>query len=304
MPDFREPNPEPSPGVSPPEPDQGAGIEGGDGPYQAHLQEELEAARRKRDTYQALLKELPEVFEGKFRERVRPLQQRNEQLIAEGEALRDQIRRALPGAQAAPPAAIAPGPSGAASLAAAAPGAPSAAAPGAAPGAPTNAAAAESPPFPPGPGSAAAIWPGWLSPNRKTAIPAAAAAALLLLAGLALGPRLAPRGPEGTASRTGQAGPTGRAGDGGATAPTLRPGWLALRTSGPSWIEVRDGDDRLLFTNELNGQRQFPLGRGLRVRSGRADLVWIRQGNQPERPLGGVEMVGWRNFAAVASPAP
>jgi hypothetical protein len=60
------------------------------------LEEELEAARRKRDSYQALLKDLPEVFEGKFRERVRPVQQRNEQLLEEGMALREQIRRALP----------------------------------------------------------------------------------------------------------------------------------------------------------------------------------------------------------------
>ena len=60
------------------------------------LEEELEAARRKRDSYQALLKDLPEMFEGKFRERIRPLQQHNEELLQEGLALREQIRRALP----------------------------------------------------------------------------------------------------------------------------------------------------------------------------------------------------------------
>ena len=65
------------------------------------LEEELEAARRKRDSYQALLKDLPEVFEGKFRERIRPLQQRHEELLQESLALREQIRRALP----EPPAA-------------------------------------------------------------------------------------------------------------------------------------------------------------------------------------------------------
>jgi hypothetical protein len=65
------------------------------------LQEELEASRQKRDTYQALLRDLPEVFEGKFRERARPLLERNAQLQEEGQALREQIRQALPVAGAA-----------------------------------------------------------------------------------------------------------------------------------------------------------------------------------------------------------
>lgn len=69
------------------------------------LRQELEAARRRRDSYQALIKDLPEIFEGKFRERLRPLQQRNEQLQLEGMALREQIRRVLPQAGGATPAA-------------------------------------------------------------------------------------------------------------------------------------------------------------------------------------------------------
>lgn len=70
------------------------------------LRQELEVARRRRDSYQALIKDLPDIFEGKFRERLRPLQQRNEQLQLEGMALRKQIRRVLP--QASGPPAEAP----------------------------------------------------------------------------------------------------------------------------------------------------------------------------------------------------
>ena len=52
------------------------------------LEEELEAARRRRDAYQSLLEELPAVFEDKFRERIRPLQLRQEQLLEDLEAAR------------------------------------------------------------------------------------------------------------------------------------------------------------------------------------------------------------------------
>jgi hypothetical protein len=81
-------------------------------------------------------------------------------------------------------------------------------------------------------------------------------------------------------------------------------GMLRVRSSGPSWIEVKSADGALLFTGELNGERQFPLGRGLRLRSGRADLVAIQMAGQPERRLGTVEMVDWLRFSPPGSPSP
>ena len=81
-------------------------------------------------------------------------------------------------------------------------------------------------------------------------------------------------------------------------------GMLRVRTSGPSWIEVESADGALLFTGELNGQRQFAVGRGLRIRSGRADLVAIQMGDQPERRLGTVEVVDWRPFSPPGSASP
>lgn len=234
---------------------------------QAALEEELEAARLKRDRYQALLKELPAVFEGKFQERVRPLQQRNQQLIEEGEALREQIRRSLPAAPGAPQAAIAPSAS-----------------------APISSASA-----------AAAASGGTTQPWRWRAVAAGAAAAtLLLLAGRLLLPGPAPQAPpraDGASASAGGQG-TGPRLDNGAPLP---PGMLRIRSSGPSWVEVKSANDSLLFTGELNGVRDFPLGRGLRIRSGRADLVTIQRADQPERRLGTVEMVDWLR---VSPPAP
>lgn len=244
---------------------------------QAALEEELEAARLKRDRYQALLKELPEVFEGKFQERVRPLQQRHQQLIEEGEALREQIRRSLPAAPGGPQAALAP---------------------------------AATPPAPAGPSGAPWRW--------RAVAAGAAAATLLLLAGRLLlpGPALqtstspTPGRSEPAAASIPPTPPATEAGTVQPSSPRMTSevpvprGMLRIRTSGPSWIEVKSADGALLFTGELNGQRQFPFGRGLRIRSGRADLVAIQMADQPERPLGAVEIVDWQRFSPPASPSP
>ena len=75
---------------------------------------------------------------------------------------------------------------------------------------------------------------------------------------------------------------------------------ISLRTTGPSWVEVRSSDGVLLFSGELNGQRSFPLRSGLMIRSGRADLVRLRVNGQPERKLGLVDWIYWTTF----QPAP
>jgi hypothetical protein len=75
---------------------------------------------------------------------------------------------------------------------------------------------------------------------------------------------------------------------------------ISLRTTGPSWLEVRSTDGVLLFSGELNGQRNFPLRSGLMIRSGRADLVQLQVNGQPERKLGSVDWVYWTTF----QPAP
>jgi hypothetical protein len=71
---------------------------------------------------------------------------------------------------------------------------------------------------------------------------------------------------------------------------------ISLRTTGPSWLEVRSTEGVLLFSGELNGQRSFPLRSGLMIRSGRADLVRLLVNGQPERQLGPIELLTWTTF--------
>jgi len=251
------------------------------------LEEELEAARRKRDSYQALLKDLPEVFEGKFRERIRPVQQRNEQLLEEGMALREQIRRALPQS----------GVAGSASL-------PPAAATGTS--ADRDLGRQELREDAGKPHEAA-----WM--RRAAEGLGSAGVAGALAAGLALGlgglllatqpwssregSRPAPR-PRAPAMATpsaqtpqSNASPAARTGAPPAGVPVI-----SLRSNGPSWLEVRSIEGVLLFSGELNGQRSFPLRSGLMIRSGRADLVRLQVNGKPERQLGPIDMVDWITF--------
>ena len=79
-------------------------------------------------------------------------------------------------------------------------------------------------------------------------------------------------------------------------------GTLTLRSTGPSWVEVQTGSGDILYTGVLEGQRNFSLRAGLRVRSGRADLIRLRVGPDPERNLGPVEMIDWQTFPAASNP--
>jgi hypothetical protein len=263
------------------------------------LEEELEAARRKRDSYQALLKDLPEVFEGKFRERVRPLQQRNDQLLEEGMALREQIRRALPQA----------GGAAAASLPQAAESA----------GAADHAIKPQEVREEARTAAGAAVLRGLRDASKSLRNPGMAGA---LAAGLALGlgglllathpwrpeersqPAAQPAAPRVATPDAPRQAPTASPAAQAGAAPEGIPS-LNLRTTGPSWLEVRSTDGVLLFSGELTGQRSFPLRNGVMIRSGRADLVQLRVNGQPERALGPIAFTGWSTFrpAPAAKPA-
>ena len=251
------------------------------------LEEELEAARHKRDSYQALLKDLPEVFEGKFRERLRPVQQRNEQLLEEGMALREQIRRALPQAGVAGSASLPPAsetgttadrgtdpqevrkdvgkPAGAAGLRRAAESLRSA-----------GVAGALAAGLALGLGGLLLAAHPWRSGGGSRPTPPPTA------------PGMATPSAQVPASNASPAAQTG--------APPAGVASISLRTTGPSWVEVRSTDGVLLFSGELNGQRSFPLRSGLMIRSGRADLVQLRVNGQPERKLGSIDWLNWTTF--------
>jgi transcriptional regulator with XRE-family HTH domain len=75
-----------------------------------------------------------------------------------------------------------------------------------------------------------------------------------------------------------------------APAPTLE-----VSSAEAAWLTVRAvGADTVLFDGTLQGRRRFPLGRqGLELRSGRPDLVQVRQGSGPQRPLGPIDRIAW-----------
>ena len=79
-----------------------------------------------------------------------------------------------------------------------------------------------------------------------------------------------------------------------------------LRSAEPSWLAVRSIDGTTLFEGTVQGQRSFPLGRGLEVRAGRPDLVTARVGAGPARVRGPIEQIRWWSFrpAGTAAPAP
>jgi len=71
---------------------------------------------------------------------------------------------------------------------------------------------------------------------------------------------------------------------------------LSLRSTPPSWVEVRNKAGVSLFKGTLSSERRFPIGEGLQVLAGRPDLVWAASGSNPGRPLGPISEVRWRSL--------
>lgn len=71
---------------------------------------------------------------------------------------------------------------------------------------------------------------------------------------------------------------------------------LLIRSSGPSWLEVRDLMDNSLYVGTVIGEQRFALGKGLKVLAGRPDLVTVQVTGAEPRVLGKVEDVGWTTF--------
>jgi hypothetical protein len=223
--------------------------------------EELEAARNQLANYQSLLRDLPELYERKFEERLRPIRDQNRALSQEGAVLREQLDRALPAShqpkrqelQAATDAPLATQPR----------------------------QTADRPVVPLG--------------RSRTLLPIglAGAASLLLLA--TLGPlaswmhyfkpsppasgSLAPIQPK-------QPAPVSMAAQ----------GELILMASAPTWLEVHDADDHPLIAETFQGKRRIPLGQGLRLLAGRPDLITIQLPGTSPRRLGSIDEVGWQTI--------
>ena len=276
--------------------------------------EDLEAARNQLSNYQSLLRDLPELYERKFEERLRPIRDRNRALSQEGAGLRDQLDRALPAAHHPQR-----------------PGLPAA----------TDATRTIKP-------GLTAETPADPSTRSRTLLPIglAGAASLLLLA--TLGPLAnwmrhvsppTPQVPAGTEAKTEGSTPTLSAR--GANAPlaggspkahppssahqTLQrppafgtpapthpnkppatvsmaaPGELILTASAPTWLEVHDADDHPLIAETFQGQRRIALGQGLRLLAGRPDLITIQLPGTPPRRLGSIDAVDWQTIKPTES---
>jgi transcriptional regulator with XRE-family HTH domain len=96
------------------------------------------------------------------------------------------------------------------------------------------------------------------------------------------------------ATPTSQAKPTSQATP--ASQATSAEAVLVLRASEPSWLEVRTLAGEGLFEGTLEGEKRFPLGRGLEVMAGRPYAVTASVGDRPAEPLGKVDEIVWRRF--------
>lgn len=87
--------------------------------------------------------------------------------------------------------------------------------------------------------------------------------------------------------------------------PTATGASLLLAARGLSWVEVTTLEGSTLFRGNLQGQKRFPLGSGLRVLAGRPDLVSVQVGAGAARVLGPIDAVVWRRFSPdPTAPAP
>lgn len=230
------------------------------------LEQQVAEAQAELEEYQRLLNELPGIYEGKFRQKVRAVVQEIRELLDERKALQEQVAHVL----AQPPVLEALPPS------------------------PTSSAL---------PVPASKIWLGVRLPRvglPKLKVPAfsilsrrrwlwAGAAGLVLLSVVAVGARRVAQQGSQTGGARGTVLPQRQPAPG-----ALVPLHLEAR-GGESWVLVEDLRGRQVFDAILQpGVRQgLSLGSGLRLRSGRPDLLFVAVGDQVPRPLGGVSDLQW-----------
>jgi cytoskeleton protein RodZ len=87
--------------------------------------------------------------------------------------------------------------------------------------------------------------------------------------------------------------------------PAPEPADLRLQAKAPSWLEVRPASGGApLFRGRFVGERSFALGKGLRVRAGRPDLLMVSQGQAPPKPLGTISEIRWVSFGVQSAAQP
>lgn len=248
--------------VTPPDPSERASAGQLPADEQAARLEALESqvaeAQAELGEYQRLLNELPEIYEGKFRQKLRSVAQEIRQLLDERKALQQQVGQAL--AETRQPKLLS-----------------------------ASGVASDFPDHP-----IVQIWT-MLQISRFRRLPklrliglcAAAALGLvgakLLIPSLFSSSALAPRGGESIDSSQ------------AATAPNASTTIQLQARGGESWVLVEDLKGRQVFDGVLQpgAPKRFPLAQGLRLRSGRADLLFIGVGDAVPKPLGEVGDLDW-----------
>ena len=71
------------------------------------------------------------------------------------------------------------------------------------------------------------------------------------------------------------------------------PGSVALDSSQPSWVSVRNGSGEVIFEGTLSVLKRFEGDQGLEVFAGRPDLVRLRYGDGSPRALGKIDQLRW-----------
>jgi hypothetical protein len=234
------------------------------------LEHELARLRAELEEYQGLIDELPEIYEAKFTHQLRDVAQDVRRLMDERQALQEQINRCLEAGAAMPLLAAAPE------------------------HAPTPTPAR--PRLSPAALAAARRWlnrqPGW----RLGLMAGTAAFALAIAAGLRWRPApvSAPQ-PDGAAQAVAPGAQPPAEPLPAAPQPAADPE-LRLRANGEAWLEVQTLAGEVVYVNTLqDGQAAtIRLGQGLRIRSGRPDLLEFAVADQPFVLLGPVYDLDWR----------
>lgn len=251
-------------------------------PSIVELEAELASLRNELEEYQRLIEELPEIYETKFSHKLRDVAQDIRRLMEERHVLQQQINRALTAPGALPLLQPPPPP-------------PPATAPPAAPRFPV-------------------VWKqgllgitqGWTSASRW--LRRKPRWVLALLAGsvaFALATMLGPRWRPAPSARP--APPATPSSPAAPSAPALVRSdlELRLRASGEAWLEVQTLAGEVLYVNTLQQGEgtTIRLRNGLRIRSGRPDLLEVAVGDQPFQPLGPVYDLNWRTVRPPVPPS-
>lgn len=237
------------------------------------LERQVAEAQAELERYQGLLNELPGIYEDKFRQKVRTMAQDLRHLLDERKALQAQVARALDKVQERQvlPSVLEVECRPEVSLSRFR----------------TPSTAAESVLAP------RISWPSsqvHIPRGRLWALSLAGGfgIALLLIFGLQF---LANRR---TASRVGSVAPIERS-----RIQVSAAAMLSLQArGGQSWVSVESLAGGKVYDAILDSgeSKVLPLGAGLRVRSGRADLLFVTVGSDSPRALGGVSDVDWIEF--------